>query len=126
VDGWCDSINTLGFAQGVTPSAASTLPTPPPTQIPSAPSKLVAAASSNQVALTWQDNANNEMGFSVERCTGSGCNSFVQIAQVGANVSGFVDNGVAKNTSVTYRVRAFNSAGNSAYSNSASAKTPKR
>jgi hypothetical protein len=40
-------------------------------------------------------------------------------------VTSFADTSVSRNTAYVYRVRAFNAAGNSAYSNTASAKTPK-
>ena len=54
------------------------------------------------------------------------CTNFVEIAQVGANVTSFSNTGVTNNTEYRYRVRAFNANGNSAYSNIASAKTPRR
>ena len=94
--------------------------------LPSAPSALSATAvSRTQINLSWTDNADNETGFRIERCKNVNCTSFVQIAQVGANVTTFADTTVAKNTIYSYRVRAFNSVGNSPYSNTASAKTPK-
>ena len=71
------------------------------------------------------DNAGNESGFRIERCKNPNCTSFAQITQVGAGVTTFGDTTVTKNTAYSYRVRAFNTAGNSAYSNTASAKTPK-
>jgi hypothetical protein len=73
------------------------------------------------ITLTWQDNSNNEDGFDVERST-DGTN-FNQIAQTAANVVTFDDTTVAPATQYFYRVRAFNTAGNSAYSNVASATT---
>jgi hypothetical protein len=79
-----------------------------------------------QVNLSWSDNSNNEQGFRIERCTGNNCTNFVQIAQVGANVTSFANTGLVGNTRYRYRVRAFNATGNSAYSNIADARTPKR
>lgn len=73
------------------------------------------------ITLTWQDNSNNEDGFKVERGT-DGVN-FSQISQTAANIVTFVDNTVLANTRYYYRVRAFNSAGNSAYTNIANALT---
>ncbi|HWQ31255.1 MAG TPA: hypothetical protein VNQ79_00105, partial [Blastocatellia bacterium] len=53
--------------------------TPPPA--PAAPTSLTAtAASSSQINLAWTDNANNEDGFKIERCQGSGCTNFAEIA----------------------------------------------
>jgi hypothetical protein len=93
---------------------------------PAAPSNLVATAvSSNRVNLSWTDNSGDESGFRIERCKNPNCTNFAQITQVGAGVTTFADTTVSKNTAYNYRVRAFNAAGNSAYSNTASAKTPK-
>jgi predicted phage tail protein len=80
-------------------------------------------ASTSQINLTWTDNSNNESGFKIERCTGTGCTNFTQIAQVGANVKTYSNSGRSSNTTYLYRVRAFNGANNSGYSNTASATT---
>lgn len=77
------------------------------------------------VTLQWADNSGNESGFRIERCINNKCTNFVQIAQVGANVTSFVDTGLSGNKIYRYRVRAFNATGNSAYSNVAQVKTPK-
>ena len=45
---------------------------------------------------------------------------------MGANTSSYSNTGLTRNTPYRYRVRAFNSGGNSAYSNIAKAKTPNR
>ncbi len=91
---------------------------------PAAPSALIAVAvSSSQINLGWVRNSSNEDGFKIERCQGAGCTSFVEIARTGPNVTSFSDAGLASGTTYSYRVRAFNSAGNSAYSNTASATT---
>jgi hypothetical protein len=92
--------------------------------LPLAPSGLtVTAASANRIDLRWQDKSNNEMGFKIERCTGSLCNSLTQIAQVGPGVTTFSDTGLSTNTIYRYRVRSFNSLGNSSYSNSVEGRT---
>jgi hypothetical protein len=75
--------------------------------------------------LAWTDSATNENGFKIERCAGATCSNFVQIATVGANVKIFSNSGLKRNTSYRYRVRAYNGAGDSPYSNIASAKTPR-
>lgn len=91
---------------------------------PSAPSSLTAtAASATQVTLSWRDNSSDESGFRIERCTGSGCTNFTQIASVGADVTSTPNTGLARNTVYSYRVRAYNAAGNSAYSNTVSVRT---
>ena len=63
-------------------------------------------------------------GFKIERCTGAGCSDFAQIATVGANVTSYSNTGLTASTSYSYRVRAYNAAGDSGYSNTASAVTP--
>lgn len=88
---------------------------PPP---PTAPMNLVATAvSASQVDLSWDDNATNEDGFRIERCAGVSCNGFAEIAQVAANVEGYQSTGLTASTSYSYRVRAYNRGGTSAYSN---------
>ena len=52
---------------------------------PAAPTNLTATAQAGpQVSLTWRDNANNETGFMVERCSfvspATTCSNFAQIA----------------------------------------------
>ncbi|PYL06048.1 MAG: hypothetical protein DME34_09950, partial [Verrucomicrobia bacterium] len=67
-----------------------------------------------------------ETGFKIERCNGVGCANFRQIAIVNANVVSYANTGLKRNTSYSYRVRAYNSSANSAYSNTATAKTPRK
>jgi hypothetical protein len=44
---------------------------------------------------------------------------------VGANIKNYTNTGLKRNTTYRYRVRAFNGAGASAYSNTATATTPR-
>lgn len=102
--------------------AAAATPTPP-----SAPTNLTAAAASkSQINLSWADNSTNETSFSIEGCAGSGCTNFAQITTVGANVTSFSHMGLTGNTTYRYRVRAASGTSYSAYSNTASAKTPRK
>ncbi len=90
--------------------------------IPERPTNLVAKViSSNRIDLTWSDNSANELGFKIERKTGSG--SFSLVATVGTNVTSYSDTGLSVGTRYTYRVRAYNSAGDSSYSNEVEAVT---
>lgn len=91
--------------------------------LPPAPSTLSAtAASSSRITLTWADNSSNESGFKIERKTGvSG--TYIQIATAGATITTYLDTGLAASTTYYYRVRAYNSVGNSSYSNEAFATT---
>ncbi len=86
--------------------------------IPVAPSNLSAtAASSSQINLSWIDNSDNETGFKIERSTTSNTSGFSQIATVGSNVCTYSNTGLGPGGHYWYRVRAYNSAGNSGYSN---------
>lgn len=90
---------------------------------PAAPTNLVAtAASASQVNLGWQDNADNERGFRVERSLDG--SNFVQVGTTDPNDTTFSDTTVTANTTFFYRVFAFNNFGSSAPSNIASATTP--
>jgi|GEM_PF-833207 len=72
--------------------------------------------------LDWTDNSNNESGFEIERST-DGTN-FSSLASVGANVTSYTDATVINGTTYWYRVRAYNGAGNSGYTNVANAVAP--
>ena len=74
-------------------------------------------ASSAQLTLSWTDNANNEGGYRVERRIGGG--SYSEIAVLGPNSTSYTDTNLAESTNHCYRVRAFNAAGVSGYSNEA-------
>ena len=107
-------------------SAAGLAPTrtlaPRPTSSATTASSVL-KNSSSQISLTWVDNSTTEDGFNVQRCSGAGCTNFTEIATVGANVTAYVDTGLAPNTFYRYRVRAYSGALNSAYSNIVRAKT---
>jgi subtilisin family serine protease len=91
---------------------------------PKAPTNLVATAtSSSQITLAWTDTSDNETGFAVERCAGSGCTNYSEITRVNPNIITFADTGLTAQATYRYRVLAFNAAGNSKYSNIADATT---
>ena len=71
-------------------------------------------ADAGQLQLAWTDNAADEDGFQIERKTGT-TGSYTQIATVGPNVTSYSDFSLADGATYCYRVRAFNSVGNSAY-----------
>jgi Fibronectin type III domain len=89
---------------------------------PSAPSDLslttqAGASSTTDIILNWIDNSSNELGFKVERSVGT--STFSQIATTSVNVVTYTDASKTSGT-YTYRLRAYNNSGNSAYSNTAS------
>jgi subtilase family serine protease len=90
---------------------------------PAAPSNLTAVVnSSHYVVLSWTDNSSNQSGFVIQRSTNGG--AWVQIATVGASATSYTDKSVNKRRSYTYRIYAYNSFGNSPYSNVTKAVTP--
>lgn len=91
--------------------------------VPNAPTALTAtSAGTSQINLSWTDNSTNETGFKIERgATVSG--PFSQIATTAAGVKTYQNTGLTPATSYFYRVRAYNSVGNSAYTNIANATT---
>jgi titin len=72
----------------------------------------------------WTDNSTGETGFKIERSTNG--TKFSQVATVGAGATGYSNTGLrGGGRKYYYRVRAYNSAGNSAYSKTASATAAK-
>lgn len=97
-----------------------------PTAPSAAPSNLTATTiSPTQINLSWVDNASDEDDFKIE-CSEDDNSNFVQIDTVGANETSYNSTGLTKNTTYYYRVRAYNGAGNSSYSNEAYDTTPKK
>jgi hypothetical protein len=72
--------------------------------------------STAQIDLSWTDNASNEEGFRIEQAP-AGTMTFTEIATVAANTTGFQHTGLSAETAYSYRVRAYNGAGPSGYSN---------
>jgi hypothetical protein len=94
-----------------------------PATAPAAPSGLSAAGGADGViALTWTDNSTNESGFEVERSP-SPSGPFARIATTAAGATGFTDTGLPSLTSFSYRVRAVNGAGASAWATTATAQS---
>ncbi len=94
------------------------------TPLPAAPTNLTAVLQAGpQVSLTWMDNATNETGFVVERCTGAACANFTQIAAPGPRAKTgtmtYVDATVTAGNVYSYQVKAVNGAASSAYTNTA-------
>ena len=117
-----DSAGNLG---SYTPTASATTPAPD-TQPPTGPASLAATAvSGGEIDLSWPAATDNVgvSGYQVERCTGAGCSSFVQVATPTA--TSYKDTTVSAGTAYSYRVRATDSAGNlGSYTPTASATTP--
>jgi subtilase family serine protease len=84
--------------------------------VPAAPTNLTATViSTNQVNLAWTDNNSNATGEVVQRST-NGAN-WNTIAKLSATATSYSDTSVRKGQTYSYRVYAYNSFGNSPYSN---------
>lgn len=87
-----------------------------------APSDLNAVASGSDIELNWSDNSSNETGFEVERKTANSL--YVKLATVNAGITRLLDTDLNGGMQYTYRVRAINSSGASAYSNELTVTAP--
>ncbi len=119
------AFNAAGTSAPTNVLSLTTLPAP---VVTAAPSGLTATAArvknGAEVRLGWLDNATNETGYVVERCTGSACTAFTPLAALPAGTTRFTDRAVSRRTAYRYRVMATGPNGNSAYSNVAGVTTP--
>lgn len=89
---------------------------------PAAPTNLSAVlAFGPLVNLNWTDNADNELGFVIERSVNGG--AFQQLAALAPDAFEYVD-AIQPGATYIYQVYAANDAGRSGYSNAASVTTP--
>ncbi|MDD8017356.1 MAG: fibronectin type III domain-containing protein [Bacteroidota bacterium] len=87
---------------------------------PAAPENLSAVRATvlNSVVVTWDDKSFNETGFEIERKTlGTISSVYALLKTVSSNTKQYVDLSVDSMKSYSYRIRAVNSYGESAYSN---------
>ncbi len=86
---------------------------------PKPPTSLAAdAVSSTQINLYWHDNSNDESGFKIQRKEQG--RSYTLIKTVGRDTTSYKDTGLKDDTKYHYRIWAYNSVGESVYSNEAS------
>ena len=106
-------------ARWLYPSSSSAPEPPPPVvTIPASPSNLTGTASGNSVRLEWSDNASNESGQRVYYAAAGG--SFLVAGDVAAGQRSASVNGLSDGAWRFY-ITAYNSAGESTASNTASA-----
>ena len=77
-------------------------------------------AFAGQLTLTWVDSSPDELGFSIERSTGT-TGAFGKLQTTGPGVTAYTDLTVADGITYCYRVRAFDATTFSDYSNAACA-----
>lgn len=90
-NGWCTLFG------GPTTATTSILPPQPVSAV---------AINTTKVDLGWNDNAESETGFVLERCLGSGCTGFTEIgaSPAGVNSTAAADAGVCAGKTYRYRV----------------------
>ncbi len=104
-------------AEWLYPNGSGGAPNPPPTSsVPAAPTNLTAAPAGANIALQWQDNATNETGQWIYFAVAGG--SFTRIGDAGAGATSATITGASAGTYQVY-ITAYNSAGESAPSNTA-------
>lgn len=95
--------------------------------VPTAPTNLTATATSKSVIqLNWTNTSTGQTAVYVERCKNAGCTTFTRVATLTGSATSYRNTGLSSRTTYTYRVRAQNTAGLSAYSNTATATTLRR
>lgn len=112
-------VSNFGTMNNTTRQITVTAPAPP-----SAPTALVAtAASRSSIRLNWTNTTTDQTAVLIERCRGTACTAFAQVAVAAGTATTFTNTGLTSRTAYTYRIRSRNAAGNSPYSNAATATT---
>lgn len=89
---------------------------------PAAPSNLsIQQSAGGSVTLAWQDNAGTETNFIVER---SANGSYVPLARLPVNSTGYTDSVAPDGRAASYRVKAVTDYSSSSYSNSVTLNVP--
>ncbi|QJD80222.1 fibronectin type III domain-containing protein [Spirosoma rhododendri] len=117
---YCYRIRAINAAgpSGYADAVCVTTPLAPP----ASPTDLTALVQDyDQIRLNWTAVSPKAVTISIERAT-SANGPFVEIKQVPAAVTSYVDPGLTEFTIYYYRIKAINTAGNSGYSNVASAR----
>jgi Matrixin len=120
---WCNQ-SWRFLAQDDINAVVALYPPATATAPPAAPSSAAArlAVTNPYVDVNWVDASTNESGFRVERSSDGV--TFTQVGQTGASVVAFQDRTTTGGKTYWYRVRAYNSGGTSATSNTVSISVP--
>ena len=122
---YCCKVRAFLFTNGAgmksstfdAPACATTLALP--TEPPPAPTSLVAYPYPFQIILSWSADPGLADGYVIERCLGSVCSDADFLAIATTQFGSYQDGTAADGFTYTYRVRAYNSIGQSAPSNEA-------
>jgi hypothetical protein len=91
---------------------------------PTAPTGLSATGLTRaSVRLAWTNTSTTQTEVLVERCKGTGCTKFTQIASLAGSIAAYTDGRLSSNTTYVYRLRTRNAAGTSPYTAPVSART---
>jgi probable HAF family extracellular repeat protein len=98
------------------------------TNIEPAPTNLMSFAFKrglyDVVELSWTDHSTDADSYHIERCTGSSCTNFSEIAVTGGSATRYIDSMWPMHLVFSYRVRAHGPEGYSGYSNIRTQTTP--
>ena len=111
---------TLYIAEfGFAPGSGNVIALTPALSPPASPTNLQAIVVHDQllIQLLWEDNADNESTYIVERSTGGADGPWIPLAVLPANTTMYGDGGLIDGATYWYRVAAENSSGASGYSN---------
>lgn len=116
------SLSLVLSASLICNSCKKEIPAPADNTVPDAPTELSAIpASQTQINLAWTDNSENETGFRIEMSLNN--STWSEIVSVGANTTSYQNTGLTTGTTYHYRIRSYNSIGNSAYTSSVNSTT---
>jgi FtsP/CotA-like multicopper oxidase with cupredoxin domain len=112
---------TATNVMGTGPASSASNSVTPTATVPARPTGLAAtnsvlSTSPPTVSLTWVDNSNNEVGFTIQRATNNTFTTNLTTFTVGVNVTTYTDTTVSPKTRYYYRVQAFDNIGNSTFS----------
>jgi len=94
------------------------------TEMPIPGDVTAVALTTASIQLTWTDASNYKDSFKVERCQGAGCTNFAVIWSTGIRPMTYTNTGLTKGVSYSYRVRGYNTNGQSAPSTVVTVVTP--
>jgi Fibronectin type III domain len=99
--------DNAGNNSSTSPATCATTLSPASTP-PAAPSNLAAmVVTPTSITIDWQNNADNELGFQIQRATSSG-GPWSVAGTVGTGVTSYTDTGLDPSTTYYYEVAAFN------------------